>query len=116
MKLLVVLGEGGHTTELLRLVELMEGRYEYHYVVSQEDNLSISRISKPGPIHTLWRPRGKKTPLPVAFVRTLGVVLQSLWVLLQVRPAAILSTGPAIAVPISLLGRLLGAHIIFVET
>ena len=116
MRLLVVLGEGGHTTELLRLVDLMEGPYEYHYVVSQEDNLSKKRISKPGAVHTLWRPRGKNTRLLAALVRTLGVLLQSLWVLLRVRPTAILSTGPAIAVPVSLLGRLMGTRIIFVET
>ncbi len=116
MKILVVLGEGGHTTELLRLVDLLDDQHHYHYIVSQEDNLSVNCIRKPGPIHSLWRPCGKNTPLPLAALRTLGVCLQSLRVLLQVRPTAILSTGPAIAVPISLLGRLMGVHIIFVET
>jgi beta-1,4-N-acetylglucosaminyltransferase len=116
MKLLVVLGEGGHSTELLRLVDLMDGTYQYHYVVSQEDNLSISRIRIPGKIHRLWRPRGKKTALPFAILRTLVVFVQSFLLLIQVRPVAILSTGPAIAVPISLIGRLFGARIIFVET
>lgn len=116
MKILVVLGEGGHTTELLRLIDLLDDQYHYHYIISQEDNLSVCRIRKPGPIHSLWRPRGKNTPLPLAALRTLGVCLQSLRVLLQVRPTAILSTGPAIAVPVSLLGRLMGVRIIFVET
>lgn len=116
MKILVVLGEGGHTTELLKLVDLLDDQHQYHYVVSEEDNLSIAKIRKPGPIHRLWRPRGKNTRLPIALLRTLGVALQSLLVLLRVRPKAILSTGPAIAVPISLLGRLLRVRIIFVET
>ncbi len=116
MKILVVLGEGGHTTELLKLVDMLDDQHQYHYVVSEEDNLSIAKIRKPGPIHRLWRPRGKKTRLPIALLRTVGVALQSLLVLLQVRPKAILSTGPAIAVPISLLGRLLRIRIIFVET
>jgi beta-1,4-N-acetylglucosaminyltransferase len=116
MKILVVLGEGGHTTELLKLVDLLDDQHHYHYVVSEEDNLSIAKIRKPGPVHRLWRPRGKKTRLPIALFRTVGVALQSLLVLLRVRPKAILSTGPAIAVPISLLGRLLRIRIIFVET
>jgi UDP-N-acetylglucosamine:LPS N-acetylglucosamine transferase len=90
--------------------------YEYHYVISREDNLSASRIRQAGPTYTLWRPRGKRTSLPLAVLRTLGVFWQSFHILRQVRPAAILSTGPAIAVPISLLGRLLGSRIIFVET
>ena len=116
MKILVVLGEGGHTTELLKLVDLLDDQHQYHYVVSEEDNLSIAKISKQGPIHRLWRPRGKKTRLPIALLRTVGVGVQSLLVLLRVRPKAILSTGPAIAVPISLLGKLLRIRIIFVET
>jgi beta-1,4-N-acetylglucosaminyltransferase len=78
--------------------------------------LSASRIRQAGPTYTLWRPRGKRTSLPLAVLRTLGVFWQSFHILRQVRPAAILSTGPAIAVPISLLGRLLGSRIIFVET
>lgn len=116
MKLLVILGEGGHTAELLRLVDLLGDRYDYHYVISQEDNLSADRIKRPGPIYRLSRPRGKQTRKPVAIFRTMLTGIQSLRVLLRVRPTAIVSTGPAIAVPVSILGKLLGARVIFVET
>ena len=116
IKLLVVVGEGGHTTELLNLVDLLGNRYDYHYIVSKEDNLSVNRLRYPGPIYGLTRPRGKSTNKLNAILRTIWTGIQSLWVLLRVRPAAILSTGPAIAVPVSVLGKLLGARIIFVET
>ena len=116
MKLLVVLGEGGHTAELLKLVDLLGDRYDYHYIVSKQDNLSINRIKHPGPIYRLDRPRGKQTKKLDAILRTILVGIQSLWVLLRVRPAAIVSTGPAIAVPISIIGKLVGVRIIFVET
>lgn len=116
MKLLVILGEGGHTTELLTLVDLLGDRYDYHYVVSKEDNLSINRIEYTGPIYNLSRPRGKNTDGFTAVFRTVWTGIQALWVLLRVRPAAILSSGPAIAVPVSMVGRLLGTRIIFVET
>ena len=116
MRLLVVLGEGGHTTELLRLVDLLEGSYEYHYVVSAEDNLSCGRIRKPGPVHVLPRPRGKQTALRRAVLGTLSATWRALHVLRTVQPTAILSTGPAIAVPVSILGKALGSRIIFVET
>lgn len=116
MKLLVVLGEGGHTTELLRLVDLLEGPYEYHYIISEEDNLSRGRIRKPGPVHLLPRPRGKQTRVGRAALGTLHATWRALQVLREVRPTAILSTGPAIAVPVSLLGKALGIRIIFVET
>lgn len=116
MRLLVVLGEGGHTTELLNLVDLLGDGYDYHYVVSKEDNLSASRIRRPGPIYSLTRPRGKYTgPLHSVF-RTLLTGIESLRILLRVRPAAILSTGPAIAVPVSIFGKLFGARVVFVET
>jgi len=116
MKLLVVLGEGGHTTELLNLVDLLGDRYEYHYVISEQDNLSADQLRIDGQIHRVLRPRGKDTSLPVAALRTLVTTIQAVRVLLRVRPKAILSTGPAIAVPIAILGKLLGARVIFVET
>jgi UDP-N-acetylglucosamine:LPS N-acetylglucosamine transferase len=37
-------------------------------------------------------------------------------VLTQIRPSAIISAGPAISVPVSILGKLLGARIIFIES
>jgi beta-1,4-N-acetylglucosaminyltransferase len=116
MKLLVVLGEGGHTTEMLNLVDLLGDRYEYHYIVSKQDTLSADRIRTHGQVHYLLRPRGKDTPLPFAVLRTVVTTFQAVRVLLRVRPKAILSTGPAIAVPVAIVGKLLGARVIFVET
>jgi UDP-N-acetylglucosamine:LPS N-acetylglucosamine transferase len=116
MKLLVVLGEGGHTTEMLNLVDLLGDRYEYHYVVSKQDALSADQIRIHGQVHPLLRPRSKDTSLPIAALRTVVTTFQALRVLLRVRPKGILSTGPAIAVPVAILGKLLGARVIFVET
>ena len=116
MRLLIVLGEGGHTTELLRLIDLLGDRYEYHYVITAEDNLSADRIRYSGPVYTLIRPRDKYTAPTSVIVRLIVAAIQSLKVLWRVRPAAVLSTGPAIAVPVSLVGKVLGARVIFVET
>jgi UDP-N-acetylglucosamine:LPS N-acetylglucosamine transferase len=115
-RLLIVLGEGGHTTELLNLVDLLGDRYSYHYVVSSEDNLSPDRIRYAGPVYSLVRPRAKDTGFLRAVPRVVWAGIQALGILLRVRPKAILSTGPAIAVPVALIGKLLGARIIFVET
>jgi len=115
-KLLVILGEGGHTSELLNLVDLLGDCYEYHYIVSGEDNLSVDRVRRPGPIYILPRPRGKSTKTVKAIFQTIATGLKSISILFRVRPTAILSTGPAIAVPVSVAGKLLGVKIIFVET
>jgi beta-1,4-N-acetylglucosaminyltransferase len=116
MKLLVVLGEGGHTTELLRLVDLLGDSYDYHYIVAEEDKLSVSHIRRPGPVYSLRRPRHKEMSISQGALKTVAVSFRTLWLLLRLRPAAILSTGPAIAVPVSLLGKVVGARIIFIET
>lgn len=116
MKMLVVLGEGGHTTELLNLVNLLGNRYSYYYIISKEDNLSEDRIEFSGPVYRLNRPRGKDTKALKAASQTFLTGINALGILLQVRPDAILSTGPALAVPVSILGKLLGAKVIFVET
>jgi UDP-N-acetylglucosamine:LPS N-acetylglucosamine transferase len=116
MKLLAVLGEGGHTTELLKLVSLLGEKYKYHYIITKEDNLSCKKIKIQGPVHRLYRARKKDTKLIDAIIKTLIDGFKSFWIILRIRPDAILSTGPAIAVPVSVAGKILGRRIIFVET
>ncbi|MBW2370104.1 MAG: hypothetical protein JRH15_19715 [Deltaproteobacteria bacterium] len=116
MKLLVVLGEGGHTAELLNLIDLLGNRYDYHYIISQEDNLSAARIRHPGHIYRLPRPRGKNTGALSSFLITLSCSIKAFGILQRLRPKAILSTGPAIVVPAALVGKLFKTKIIFIET
>ena len=116
IKLLVVLGEGGHTRQMLNLVDLLGDDVNYYYIVPREDNLSTGHIKHAGPIYRLTRPRGKHAKIISSVMRTILTGVESLRVLLQVRPSAIVSAGPAIAVPVSILGKLLGVRIIFVES
>jgi len=116
MKLLIVLGEGGHTAELLKLIDLLGDHYDYHYVLSKEDNLSAKQIKHSGPIYCLPRPRGKDTKVLKAMFMTIAAAIKAVQILLKVRPGAILSTGPAIFVPVAVWAKLLGSRVIFVET
>jgi len=86
MKVLVVLGDGGHTADTLRLVELLGPKYEYSYLMSDSDQISEGKIKFPGPA-----------------------------ILLRARPRAILNGAAGIGVPISILGRLLGVKVIYLE-
>lgn len=115
-KLVIVLGEGGHTTELLHLVHLLGNGYQYSYIVSKEDNISADKIKLQGQIYKINRPRGKKTKIISAIIRFVQALIDSFLILIKVRPYAILSTGPAIAVPVSVIGKLLRIKIIFIET
>ena len=120
MRLLVVLGEGGHTRQMLQLLDQLGPSHAYHYLIAVEDRLSEGKIRLPGPVYRVGRPRSKvgghTDSRPVAAVQTFRSVLQ-LWPLLRrIRPDAVLANGPSIAVPAALLGKLMGAQLIFVES
>jgi len=116
VKLLIVLGSGGHTKEMIRLVDLLGQKYQYAYLVAADDELSVQKIRVPGPVFKVIRPRWKHTPLALAVLRTAWSGLQALWALLRVRPRAVISAGPGPAVPASLLAKLLGIKVVFIET
>ena len=116
MKLLVVLGSGGHTKEMIRLVHLLGGRYRYAYLVASDDQLSPLKIVEPGPVYRVLRPRWKDTSLIGAVIRTIAATLQSLLALIRARPHAVISAGPGPAVPASILAKLLGIKVIYIET
>ena len=115
-KILVVLGSGGHTKEMIRLVDLLGERYQYGYLVAADDQLSPQKIKLPGPVYRVIRPRWKNTSLPLAVVRTVCSAWQALLALLRWQPQAVVSTGPGPAVPASLLAKLLGIRVIYIET
>ena len=59
MKLMIVLGEGGHTKEMLSLVDLLGTGYEYSYLLVMGDELSEEKIVAPAKLHYAQRPRDK---------------------------------------------------------
>ncbi len=115
-RLLLVLGEGGHTTELLILADLLGDGYEYAYLLVEGDELSARRIRRPGPIYRVPRAREKAHNLPRDVWRTLRCAWRSWQALGRCRPQAVISSGPGMAVPVCLLARLRGTPVIYVET
>jgi len=116
VKLLIVLGSGGHTKEMVRLVQLLGSGYRYAYLVASDDQLSPLKIIEPGPVYRVLRPRWKDTSVIGAVVRTIAATLQSLYALMRARPHAIISAGPGPAVPASVLAKLLRIRVIYIET
>jgi beta-1,4-N-acetylglucosaminyltransferase len=118
VKVLVVLGQGGHTTEMLRLLDMIGNHYEYAYLISYSDPLSHLHIQFPGDIYYAIMPMRKwhhqRNYLPIG--RILLSILQQLIIVLRVRPNVVFSTGPGIAIPSAVWGRLFGAKIIHIET
>lgn len=116
MRALVVLGEGGHTKEMLALVESLGNDLQYAYLLVEGDEVSQAKVTRPGPVYRVRRPRDKDHHFVRDALRTLRSSFQSLGVLKAFRPDVVLASGPAVAVPVCLLARLMGRRVVFVET
>jgi beta-1,4-N-acetylglucosaminyltransferase len=113
---MVTLGEGGHTTEMLTLVDMLGEGFSFAYLLVEDDPLSEGKIRRPGPVHRVGRPRDKDHHLLRDVLRTLGSARQAFRALRRERPRAILSSGPSMAVPACVVAKLMGIKVIFVET
>ncbi len=116
MKILAILGEGGHTKEMVALIDQLGDGIEYAYLVVRDDEVSASKIRVPGPVYRVQRPRDKKHMLLLDIWKTLLCGVQSARALVSFRPTAIITAGPSVAVPGCIVARCLGIRVIFVET
>ena len=115
-KLMVVLGGGGHTEQMLRVVDQLGESFNYVYLITEDDKVSEHKIKITGKIY-----RVKKAVRPYSYffdkLYTLPAnFFQSLYVYLKERPNAIVSAGPGTAILISFIGKLFGSKIIFIES
>lgn len=114
--LLLLLGEGGHTKEMLRLADLLGDAYRYSYILVRDDEVSAHKIVRPGPIYRVIRPRDKTHNAPKDALKTIICAIQACIILLHARPDAIITTGPGVAVPVCAVAKLLRCKVIFIET
>ncbi|XP_071341656.1 UDP-N-acetylglucosamine transferase subunit ALG14 isoform X2 [Trachinotus anak] len=118
---LVVAGSGGHTAEILRLVECLSAAYTpRHYVIADTDRMSeekictfesskqhtdsesqftICRIPRSREVHQSWSS---------SVVSTLNALRYSLPLVFRLRPDMVLCNGPGTCVPLCVAGLLLG--------
>lgn len=115
MRLLVVLGEGGHTKEMVTLAGMLGDDIDYAYLAVHDDEVSAAKLSQPGPVFRVLRPRDKEHHLIGDAVRTLRSAWQAWRVLRTWRPDAVITSGPSVAVPVFVLARLSGRYAIYVE-
>jgi beta-1,4-N-acetylglucosaminyltransferase len=128
---LIVLGSGGHTAEMLKLLPaLKSNRYSpRHYVAADTDTTSEKRakarneLPQDAVIHRVSRSREVGQSYLSAVVPTAGALLQSFLLLLRLKPRLILCNGPGTCLPICLaaailrfFGLLPDLKIVFVES
>ncbi|MFH1276284.1 MAG: PssD/Cps14F family polysaccharide biosynthesis glycosyltransferase [Candidatus Woesearchaeota archaeon] len=121
-KLLIHLGMGGHTSQVLRLVELMENKesknkYNYEYLIGLDDQTSVQKIKYFGSVHKVKNPRlmTDKSVLKV-FLKMFPTTLQVFKLLRKIKPNVIISAGPSLTIPLFWIAKLLGIKTIFVES
>ena len=124
---LIVLGSGGHTAEMVKLVSSLD-RCRYsprHYVAAVTDALSAekARTSDPdGHVYTVPRAREVGQSWASSAITTLRASISSWLLVWRIRPDLVLCNGPGTCVPISMAAWLLRkllltkTKIVFVES
>lgn len=120
---MVVLGSGGHTMEMVKLIDHLNwNRYKpIHFVVSYGDNMSSNKIPKDlrtnCKIHSIQRSREVGQSYLSSTVSFAMAFLDSLKVVWRCRPELLICNGPGTCLPLCLCVKLLSnCVIIYVES
>lgn len=111
LKTLIILGSGGHSTEMLRLVETLNEKIftPKIYIVASTDSKSKEKLidlektlSKKTQFHIIDIPRSRN--VHQSYVSSIFTTLYSIFycipMMLKIRPGLILCNGPGTCVPI----------------
>ena len=123
---LVVLGSGGHTAEMLRLVADFDfDRYgPLTLVTAATDTTSRAKAERELPREALatarWAAIPRAREVGQSFGSSVPSTLHALWACMHLiwtaAPELVLVNGPGTCVPVAVLGRLSGSRVIFVES
>ena len=125
IKTLVVLGSGGHTAEMLRLIADFDfDRYTLTLVTAATDTTSRAKAERELPREALATARWAEIPrareVGQSFVTSVPSTLHALWACVRLiwtaAPELVLVNGPGTCVPVAVLARLSGSRVIFVES
>lgn len=111
-----MLGSGGHTTQILKLIDLLGDQFEYRYLIGIGDSLSLSKIARKGRVYFVHKARDHGDGVFTTALKVIRLFFESFFVIFSAKPDVILSAGPGLAVPISILGKIFGKKVVFVES
>jgi UDP-N-acetylglucosamine:LPS N-acetylglucosamine transferase len=114
--IMIVLGGGGHTQQLLPLVDKLERKYSLEFVVRKDGRPGKKKLE--GKIFRISNPRPMDDAGVIkTILRLFPYTLESIKILSKSKAKTIISCGPAISIPISLIGKILfRKKIIFIES
>jgi beta-1,4-N-acetylglucosaminyltransferase len=99
---------------MLRLLKLLGDRYDYEYVVNEDDITTTKKIF--GKVYKLNRARNVGDSKITLFLNGLRSIPKSFSIIRKTRPYAIISAGPGLTIPLFLFGKVFGCKNIFLET
>ena len=116
-KLIIVLGSGGHTTQMIRITEMLHDFYDFEYVVNDDDDKSTKKIKFVGDVHVITRPRRiyDKSVIRSVFL-TIHSIFRSFRIIMNSKSVGIVSAGPGLAVPLFIWATIFGKKRIFIES
>lgn len=110
------MGAGGHTVQMLRLVELLGKKFNYEYLVCKGDKISKQKITTKGTVFEIMEPHPKTEGKFKAIFRTIISIFQTFKILRKSKSDTIISCGPSLALPVCLLGKkLFKKRVVYVE-
>ena len=113
MKVLFVLGSGGHTARGLILSNQIHA--SKYYIVPWESEVTKKKIGKN--YFSVLSPRFRaKDNVLLTVIRTLFLFIHSFLILLIVRPKIIISTGSGLTIPPFLIAKFMRIKTLFIES
>lgn len=130
-KIIYISSMGGHLKELLALKKAM--KHFKSYIVTEKtdatsflkdlqktkNNKSTNNCNNDNDIffeEVYYLPYGTKKNIFKYFIIFLMMIFKSIYILLKIRPKAIVTTGTHTAVPICYIGKIFGVKIVYIET
>lgn len=114
-KVLLVFGPGGHAAQAEKIYRELKGDYSIEFLIEKTDPISEKKFKDVKKYKVIVIRAKRSFILSTAF-RSIVCLFESLVVFIKSKPDVIISTGPGVAVPISLWGKLFGTKIIFIES
>jgi UDP-N-acetylglucosamine:LPS N-acetylglucosamine transferase len=113
MRILFVLGSGGHTRRGIVLSEQIKA--EKYFVVPWESKLTKRKVGHN--YFSVISPRYQaRSNTLLSVIRTVFLFLHGLVLLFVIRPAVAISTGSGLTYPIFMMAKMIGIKTIFIET
>jgi beta-1,4-N-acetylglucosaminyltransferase len=136
VKTMIVIGSGGHTTEMMKLVSCLSESYSpRHYILADTDKMSADKVKavedkrvdheEHSPSFTMTRVRRSREVMQSwssTLITTFSASLSSLLLVFSSRPDLLLCNGPGTCVPVcfaAFLSTVIGwkkVAIVFVES